>query len=70
MIKPCEMLDNEHIARLFGLYVRFLFAWSQATESERNLLRLATGDRVRTQLPVTKTVIIFQTVQPKINRFE
>lgn len=59
MIKPCEMFDNEHIARLFGLYVRFSFAWPQTTESERNLLRLATDDRVRTQLPVTKTAVIF-----------
>lgn len=57
MIKPCEMFDNEHIARLLGLYVRFFVC-------------LATGDCVRTQLPVTKMVIIFQTVQPKINRFE
>ena len=59
MIKPCEMFDNEHIARLFGLYVRFLFAWPQATESERNCLWLAAGDRVRTQLPVAKTAVIF-----------
>ena len=46
MIKPYEMLDNEHIARLFGLYVRFFVC-------------LASGDRVRTQSPVIKTAVIF-----------